>query len=486
MITILTTPKPTIGKHKVDFINAMRSWRRLQPEPEILVFGGDRQLVKSEGGRYIGKFPATTSGLPYLDGMFSIARELATHDILMLTSDHLIVLPGLMEAVWRAREKFGVFLAVGQRHDVDISAFINYSEPRWTQKVRQYISAGRLHGPSAKDYMIVPKEYPLRIPPFIVGRPWYDSWFVASALDANIPVVDLTRTVSVVHPNHNYSQIPGNPLGNHGNPGERYNAQLADGVAGKGHVTTSQWIDTPNGIRAREPNDASTNAPKIDVSQNYADPKIAAKQRGIVDRQLKEMRAGKPPAHFASYGKVLQYLRTLTDSPKFSLLDAGCGSAYYYEISEHYVPGWLYYTGLDYNPGMVALAKEHYPGITVRQADLRSMKLTKRSFDIVLSGAAIMHIQEWEKAVAELANAAKRFLILHRTWVHTDNTPTSGLLQNTYDVTAWFGTINEQELISLVGTLGLNLIHHCESGEGQRGPNQYIKTYVFERPTRAT
>jgi hypothetical protein len=251
MITILTTPKPSIGNMHRDFVNAMRNWTRLCPRPEILVFGGDKKLVEAEGGRYIATYPSNKHGLPFLDGIYQIAQEEAKYDTFMLVSDHLMFMPGLMAAVQRCEATFSKFLAVGQRHDVDIAELIDYTDPHWPSALQEYITAGRLHGPSAKDYMIFSRDFPIHIPPFLVGRPWYDSWFVVATLKANIPVVDLSCTVIAAHPNHNYAQIPGNPQFNHGNPGEEYNRRLATGVTGLGLVTSSQWIDTPNGIIER-------------------------------------------------------------------------------------------------------------------------------------------------------------------------------------------------------------------------------------------
>jgi len=480
MLTILTTPKSTMGKAGMDFNNALLNWNCLEPHPQVLVFNcDDEKFVTERGATHIDGVRSTDMGIPYMDDMLRIGQQMAYYDAIMLTSDHLLFLPGLMEAVYRVTKRFDNFLAIGQRYDADIQRLIDFTSSSWEQELESYRKKGHLHGPSAKDYMIMSKGFPLEIPPFIIGRPWYDTWLVVASLKAGIPVVDLSRTVTAIHPNHDYSQIPGNPKANHGNPGELYNAQLAVGCSGKGHITTSTWIDDFDvGIRKRGPdeNNDVLYKPVEDVSMNYAEPSIAAKQRAIVDRQLADMCSGKPPKHFDVYGKILQRIKGMVNSKRFSLVDAGCGSAYYYEISEHYVPGWLRYTGLDYNQGMLNMASKYYPEISLRKADLRTMGLQPKSFDIVLSGAVIMHIQEWEKAVVELANAAKRFLILHRTWVHTDNTPTSGKYKETYDVKAWFGTINEKELITLVSNQGFHLIMDQLSGEAD-----HVKTYVFER-----
>jgi len=263
MLTILTSPKPSIGKMQMDFLNALHNWSQLCPQPEIFVFGGDEGLVESEGVRYITSHHTNELGLPYLDSVYQIAQHEAKHDVFMLVSDHLMFMPGLMEAVQRCKSRFPKFLAVGQRHDVDVVDVIDFTRQLykvrdvrsiqdWRLTFLDYIAAGRLHGPSAKDYMIFSRDFPIDIPPFLLGRPWYDSWFVSASLDAGIPVVDLTATVVAIHPNHDYAQIPGQPAGNHGNPGEEYNAQLAVGVVGRsGHTTRSQWIDTPMGIKAR-------------------------------------------------------------------------------------------------------------------------------------------------------------------------------------------------------------------------------------------
>lgn len=252
MLTILTTPKPQTPKANMDFANAMRNWSKLIPTPEIFVFDGERDRVELHGGIYINDFPATDLGLPYMDEMFAIARRRAANNVFMLVSDHLMFLPGLMKAIARVQNKFDTFLAVGQRHDINIEKFVDFHNSSWPMELQLFANAGRLHGPSAKDYMVISRDYPLALPPFIVGRPWYDSWFVVAALEANIPVVDLTRTVTALHPNHDYYQIPGNPAGNHGNPGEKYNEKLAVGCAGKGHASTSTWVDTVDGIRRRE------------------------------------------------------------------------------------------------------------------------------------------------------------------------------------------------------------------------------------------
>jgi len=186
-----------------------------------------------------------------------------------------------------------------------------------------------------------------------------------------------------------------------------------------------------------------------DVRLAYAAPTIAAKQRAVVDPQLKAMRAGRPIPLFQAIGGILAEIVPTLPSP-ITLLDAGCGSAYYSEVVEHFTPNCYIYVGADYNPGMVALAREIYPSLTIHQADLCSLGFDDWSFDVVLSGACIAHIPEWETALSELTRVASTYLILHRNPIYLDGTLTTFDYRNDYDAGIWVYQFNEHELLSKV------------------------------------
>ena len=97
----------------------------------------------------------------------------------------------------------------------------------------------------------------------------------------------------------------------------------------------------------------------VDLSQNWTEEEIAVGQRKLVDEQLEALRKGSGPEHFDTLGRVIKWLRVYSELGKVTLLDAGCASAYYYEIIEHYEPGWVEYAGLDYSQAMLDLAKEN-------------------------------------------------------------------------------------------------------------------------------
>lgn len=212
------------------------------------------------------------------------------------------------------------------------------------------------------------------------------------------------------------------------------------------------------------------------LSQGYIAPDIATKQRVIVDRQLQEMREGNAPAHFAVVGSILSNLRRRFDSASVTLLDAGASSCYYSEIIEHYVPGWIEYTGLDYSPSMVRLAREYYPDLSVIEADMQNLDFPDAAFDIVLCGGTVKHIEDWKWAISELVRVARRAFIWHRAWVYTDNRPTFAFIGDAYGQDVLYRYFNERELLDAVSW---QLASAQYGGEGRRHGTKLIRTYVF-------
>ena len=218
-----------------------------------------------------------------------------------------------------------------------------------------------------------------------------------------------------------------------------------------------------------------------DLSKSYADPTIATKQRQLVDQQLQAMRHGSPPEHFEVVGRILSQLREQTGLRLIELLDAGCGSAYYFEIANSFVPGWVEYVGVDFNPGMLDMAQQYYPTLPLARMDLRNLAVRDVAFDLVMSGAVIAHIKEWKAAVEELARLTRRWLLLHRTLVYTGSVPTSVTIERHYDKDVYRVRISEGELLALMAHLEMNLVMKCDAGEGEFPAGQENNTYLFER-----
>jgi len=218
-----------------------------------------------------------------------------------------------------------------------------------------------------------------------------------------------------------------------------------------------------------------------DPSTNWSAEDIGDQQRELVDHQLAAMREGQAPAHFESFGETLQWLRSRTGLESVSLVDMGCASGYYCEIADHYVPGWVRWTGMDFNAHMINLARNHYPKARWSLQDLRTLGgISPQSYQIVLSSAVLMHIREWETTLESFARIAQSWLLLHRTWVRTDGGPTKIEVHQTYGHCAWFITFSLDELHELLKPLGFEEIRNESSGE-KLGPDSTVRTLLFER-----
>lgn len=259
MLTIFTTPRPFKGHNEVAFRNAIRSWRLLIPTPDIIVLGGSGTWAKTEGARYLHGYRRNDRDLPYLDDFVAKAQELARYDILCLTSDHLVFFQDLMDTLYVIDEQFpGPFLLVGRRWNVDQYWPIDFDADWQTLLLDKMAAIGEFRGSASKDYMIFRRPLVMDPPPFLIGRPWYDSWFVWAAKRDGVPVIDGSLSITAVHANHSFPHIPGAPPGEdygHGilrrakDRDSLYNKKLAGkvGVAhGAGHTKHADWVMMPD------------------------------------------------------------------------------------------------------------------------------------------------------------------------------------------------------------------------------------------------
>ena len=134
--------------------------------------------------------------------MCQIARETARYDHLCIINADIVVLDDLCGALRRVTLRN--FVAAGQRHDLRLDEPIDFDDRDWRGALRERVQqGGTLHGPSAIDYAIYPKDItPPILPPFPVNSYGWDPWFLFEHRRRGIPVVNLTPQVTVVHQEH--------------------------------------------------------------------------------------------------------------------------------------------------------------------------------------------------------------------------------------------------------------------------------------------
>jgi hypothetical protein len=83
----------------------------------------------------------------------------------------------------------------------------------------------------ATDYFVFPKGFYTQLPPFAVGRAYFDNWLVWKALHQKAAVIDATGSVYVVHQTHDYSHVSGGLEWAHRGKEAMKNIELAGGLS---------------------------------------------------------------------------------------------------------------------------------------------------------------------------------------------------------------------------------------------------------------
>jgi SAM-dependent methyltransferase len=107
--------------------------------------------------------------------------------------------------------------------------------------------------------------------------------------------------------------------------------------------------------------------------------------------------------------------------PRPSLLELRCGSGYYADMLGSLCKSKVCYTGLAYPSAMTERARRRYPNATFICGDTTAINAADRADDIVLNGVSLMHILDFEKAIAEDARVAGHDAISHSMPVLVNN-----------------------------------------------------------------
>ena len=211
-LTLFAVPKPFEGHIGTIQRNAIASWAQLKPQPEIILFGdeaGTESVAREFGLRHIPQLDRNEYGTPRLDGIFARAQLEATYPILGYLNADIILTDDFTQAASAVAGQFPQFLMLGRRWDADIVKPLDFS-PNWDVNLVQWVrETGTLATYHAKDYFVFPKSLFPRLPQFAIGRGYWDTWMVETAVDRGYPVVDASLVVSAIHQNHAYNHLRG-------------------------------------------------------------------------------------------------------------------------------------------------------------------------------------------------------------------------------------------------------------------------------------
>ena len=211
MLTIFSVPKPFTGHIGIIQRNAIRSWSLLHPACEIILCGdelGTGHIAAEFNVKWIPDVVCNEYGTLLLNSVFEQVQETASRRYMCYVNTDVMLMKDFIEAIQQI--PFERFLVVGQRWDVDLTTPWDFDHLDWEDRLRGYVAKhGVLHPPWGSDYFVFRRDSVVgKMPEFAVGRAGWDNWLIFMGRKLGIPVIDVTKSVTVVHQNHDYSHVP--------------------------------------------------------------------------------------------------------------------------------------------------------------------------------------------------------------------------------------------------------------------------------------
>jgi hypothetical protein len=213
-ITIFATPKKFDGHIGVIQRNAITSWTRIRPKPEVILFGtepGTSELARELGLRHVSAVKCNEWGTPLVSDLFAQAERLGSGSTVCYVNADIILFDGFAEAIPRVSVWSERFLMVGRRTDLDVREAIDFG-PGWADQIaNRACREGKLQIARSIDYFAFSLGLYPAMPPLAIGRFWWDNWLLWKARSLGAAVVDASKAVLAVHQNHDYSHTTYGP-----------------------------------------------------------------------------------------------------------------------------------------------------------------------------------------------------------------------------------------------------------------------------------
>jgi hypothetical protein len=213
MLTFFTTAKPFEGHNGVIQRNALKSWKLLHPEVEVILLGDDAGSVEAAeelGLRHESYVERSARGTKRLDYVFERGQEIARHEIVCYCNCDILLMEDFRRAVEQVAVERGKFLMVGRRWDVNIAQGFDFARADWQAGLRKLaMRSARQRGAEWIDYFVFRRGlYVGSMPAMVLGRVHWDNWLVWKAQREGCAVVDASGAVVAAHQNHDYGYHP--------------------------------------------------------------------------------------------------------------------------------------------------------------------------------------------------------------------------------------------------------------------------------------
>jgi hypothetical protein len=251
MITLFSTPKPFRGHIGVIQTNALKSWTLLHPDVDVVLFGdedGAAEVARELRIRHEPNVERHESGMKYLHSIFHRAEQISRHDYLCYVNCDVVLMDDFWKSFELARKWRKRFLLTGHRRDTDVTQPLAFDAGDWAHELRMLaLRNGVLQSDAFIDYFAFSKGLYVDMPPFVIGRSYWDQWLVWKALDCGFPVIDCTQLTLAVHQNHDYGYHPEGKQGTNEDGLAMRNLALGGGRRHQRHLGHCSRVILPSG-----------------------------------------------------------------------------------------------------------------------------------------------------------------------------------------------------------------------------------------------
>src|SRR5262249_25742853 len=212
MLTLFTTAKAFTGHSGIIQRNALKSWKLLHSDIEIILFGDDEgaaEISQELGFRHESHVERNKFGTKRIDYIFRRAQQIARHDLLCYSNCDMIYTRDFRTALETVQARFSKFLMVGRRWDTDVTSPLDFSSPCWDLDAVLLAREKGVRQPGySVDYFAFRRGLYSQMPELVIGRVWWDHWLVWKARMESAAVVDVSPVVTAIQQNHGYSYHP--------------------------------------------------------------------------------------------------------------------------------------------------------------------------------------------------------------------------------------------------------------------------------------
>jgi len=253
MLTLFAIPKTFRGHIATIQRNAIESWTRLTPRPEIVLLGGDEgtaEAAQEFGARHVSEVERNESGTPLVDDIFRKAEACASTPLLGYVNADIVLTDDFSAALRRAAAAHGKFMMVGRRWDLDCSGPLDFSPANWAANLRARAVAANVQRPATFiDYFVFSRGLCDPLLPMAIGRTTWDNYLLWRARSRGADLLDASQVVVAIHQNHDYSHHSEGTAGVWKGPEAKRNRAMAGPWWHLYTIEDATHILTPSGER---------------------------------------------------------------------------------------------------------------------------------------------------------------------------------------------------------------------------------------------